>query len=122
MKFYALENAELYPMDLTAEYSAARSIGSISIGESHLFYKKFRKVYCVAYSEIRRCFRRVVLVPMKLCCGGGDMHMENLVVETEAGEIAQLPLPGERAARTAIDELKKKMPHAEFQAPKTETE
>ena len=108
---------EVDTSDLTEEYKAARTIGSIRIGENNLFFKLRLKVYFVPYDLIRRCYRRVLLVPATVCCGKGELHVENLVLCTQEGEIAQIPLPGTREAKEVMRELQMRIHDCIFAAP-----
>lgn len=117
MKFYEMTTLVQNQDELLSEYKSAREIGVIRLGEHYLYFRKSRKVYYIPYSDIRRCFRRVMLVPAKLCCGKGDFPVENLVIYGDDGELAQIQLPGTRAAKGVIEELKLKVPEADFTCP-----
>ncbi|MCI8549852.1 MAG: hypothetical protein HFI68_04535 [Lachnospiraceae bacterium] len=116
MKYYPLTGEEQEIDKLTADYKSAKEIGVVRLGAEHLYFRKSRKIYYAAYSDIRRAFRRVLLVPAKLCCGKGDLHVESLVICSDTEELAQIQLPGTRAAKGLIEELKKRLPEAEFTA------
>lgn len=103
--------------DLTEEYKGARAIGSLRIGEKNLFCRLRLKVYYIPYELICRCYRRVLLVPATVCCGKGELQVENLVICTREGEIAQLPLPGTREAKEVMRELKTRIRGCIFTAP-----
>jgi hypothetical protein len=119
MKFYPLEEnqPQAEAKQLESEYTAAREIGKIRLGEQRLYFRSGRKVYYIPYANVRRCFRRVMLVPAKLCCGKGDLEVENLVLCGDSGELAQIQLPGTRAAKILMEELKILIPEAEFGRP-----
>jgi hypothetical protein len=119
MKFYPLEEnqPQTEAKQLESEYTAAREIGKIRLGEQRLYFRSGRKIYYIPYTSIRRCFRRVMLVPAKLCCGKGDLEVENLVLCGDSGELAQIQLPGTRAAKILMEELKALIPEAEFGRP-----
>ena len=103
MRFYSLEQTQ-----------AVERIGIVRIGKERLYFRRMRKIYYIPYADIRRCFRRVMLVPAKLCCGRGDLEVENLVICTDRGEAAQIQLPGAKAGKILLEELKKRLPDAEF--------
>jgi len=63
-----------------------------------------------------------MLVPARLCCGRGELEVENLVICTDAGEAAQIQLPGAKAGKLLLEELKKRLPDAEFTPGNSETE
>ena len=117
MKFYPLTKGEV-TSSLAEDYKNARAIGVIRLGKETLYFKAKLKVYYIPYSEIRHCFRRVQQVPAKMCCGRGDFEIESLVIGDESAEQAVIQLPGTRAARELIKELKELMPGCDFSAPK----
>ena len=112
----ALDQTELKG-NAEAEYKAARRFGVVRTGEQYLFFRSGLKTFAVPYERITRCFRRVMLVPLKLCCGKGEMAVEHLVIHTGDTELAQIQLPGTREAKLLMEELKKKIPGAEFTCP-----
>ncbi|MCC8107332.1 MAG: hypothetical protein LIO99_15260 [Clostridiales bacterium] len=118
MRFYPLTAGEQPDDQLAADYRSAREIGVVRLGEMVFFFKRQRKVYYVPYEKIRRCFRRVQLVPARLCCGQGDLPVENFVICSDEGELAQIQLPGERAGKALLEEMKSRVPDAEFGCPK----
>ena len=117
MKFYPLVNTSTIVDSLDADYKNAREVGIIKLGESCFFFRKGLKVYYIAYKDITRCFRRVVAVPAQLCCGKGNFEIENLVIYAGDAEVAQIQLPGTKAAKLLMEELKVKMPDAQFSRP-----
>ena len=102
---------------LKAEYSAGRTIGNVVLGETHFFFKEKRKICYVPYTDITRVFRRVVLVQTKMCCGKGNLEVENIVICNDGGELAQVQLPGARAGIILLEEMAKKAPHAQIGKP-----
>ena len=118
MKFYPLATDVNNQDELASEYKAAREIGKVRLGELHLFLRTGLKTYYIPYRDVRRCFRRVQLVPAKMCCGKGDFEIENLVVCGEGdAELFQVQLPGTKAARILMEELEERIPEAEFGKP-----
>jgi hypothetical protein len=119
MKFYPLEEnqPQIDASALKNEYETAREIGKLRLGQLRLYFRTGRKIYYVPYANVRRCFRRVMLVPAKLCCGKGDLEIENLVICGDSGELAQIQLPGTRAAKILMEELETLIPEAEFGSP-----
>lgn len=117
MKFYPLTSGSVGQDELASEYKAAREIGKIRIGELRLFVRVGGKKYYIPYKDVRRCFRRVQIIPAKMCCGRGDFELENIVICGEEGELCQVQLPGARAALALMDELKERIPEAEFGKP-----
>jgi len=125
MKFYTVTGKLLEGEALEAEWKNSRQIGALRIADRHLFFRTIvklqRKDFCISYDDIRRCYRRVMLVPARMCCGRGDLEMEHLVIEDDTGEVAEIAMPGTRAAKEAIAELRGRIPGALFTCPeKTE--
>ena len=117
MKFYPLVTTVVNVDSLDTEYKNAREIGIIKLGESCLFFRKGLKVSYISYKDITRCFRRVMAVPAQLCCGKGNFEIENLVIYAGDAEVAQIQLPGTKAAKALLEELKVKAPDAQFSRP-----
>ena len=121
MKFYSVvENTseEKDSESLEKEYKEAREFGVVRVGAGHLFFRAKLKHYFIPYTQIYRCFRRVMAVPAKMCCGRGDFEMENLVICGNGDvELAQIQLPGKRAAQELMKELKFRMPNGNFSVP-----
>lgn len=122
MKFYSLTTVSADMNTLATDYESAREIGIIRLGESCLFFRKRLKKYYIPYTDITRCFRRVMTVPAKLCCGKGEFAIEHLVLFAGEKEVAQIQLPGTKAARILMDEMKIKAPNAQFFRPEGNTD
>ena len=116
MKFYPVTTAAP-DAALKADYDVGRSVGNVQLGNAYLFFKEKRKLYYIAYAEMTRVFRRVMLVQTKMCCGKGNLEIENIVICGEAGELAQIQLPGARAGVILLEEVAKKAPHAQIGKP-----
>ena len=112
MKFCPLSTVTAEPEGLQEEYKAGREIGKIRLGQSHFFFRSMRKIFYIPYTGIRRYFRRVMLVPAKLCCGKGEFQIENLVICGDAGELAQIELPGTQAAKVLMECMNELAPDA----------
>lgn len=122
MKFYSMLDGKSVKEDLRPDYDSAHEIGILRLGAEHLFFRKMMKVYSISYTEITQCFRRVMLVPAKMCYGSGDLRVENLVICHDGKEIAQLQLPGTKAAQLLMEELKEKAPYIDFSSPSKKEE
>ena len=118
MRFYPLTDVQVEESQLNEEYKVAREIGKIRMGELRLYFRAGLKTYYIPYRCIHRLFRRVLAVPAKLCCGKGDFEIEHLVVcGADDKELAQIQLPGKKAAQILMEELKQRVPEAEFGRP-----
>lgn len=117
MKFYSLTSTQVEMNSLESEYKSGREIGIVKLGESCLFFRRKLKVYYIPYTEITRCFRRVMTVPATLCCGKGNFAIEHLVIYSGDAEVAEIQIPGTNAARILMDELKVRVPGGSFRSP-----
>ena len=104
---------------LTEEYRAAHAVGVFRVGADHLFFRAGLKYYAIPCAAVTRFFRRVQQVPAKMCCGKGNFQIESLVLcgraaDGSEAELAQIQLPGVKAAKLLMEELKEKLPDAEF--------
>lgn len=122
MRFYLLgADGEVNKPALSAELQAAKQWGKLFLGKEHLFFRAgWFKVCAIPYGVVRRCFRRVQLIPLKLRGDQKEIRAESLVVCGDGGELAQIPLPGAEAARKVMAELEKKIPDAQFGKPTDE--
>lgn len=103
---------------LAAEYKSGRDIGGITLGDTCLFFKVRLKVNYIPYADITRVFRRVQLVQTKMCCGKGNLEIENIVIcGPDETEIAQIQLPGERAGVIVLEEIAKMDPEIKIGKP-----
>ena len=118
MKFESLTSPEADISALQEEYKQAREIGKLRLGQRHLYFRSGLRSYYIPYSDIQRYFRRVLRVPAKMCCGKGDFEIENLVICGEKGELAQIQLPGQKAARIVMECLAELAPNAAVGAAK----
>lgn len=105
MKFYPLKEAEENTESLQTEYKSAQEIGKLRIGTERLYFRSARKIFYIPYTDIHRYFRRVMLVPAKLCCGKGDLAIEHLVICDTDSELAQIQLPGSHAAKVLMERM-----------------
>lgn len=118
MRFYPLLATGTEEAGLDGEYKDAREIGKVKMGELHLFVKSGLKTYFIAYRDVRRLFRRVEAVPARMCCGRGNFEIENLVICGDGDkELAQIQLPGKKAAQILMKELEERVPEAQFGCP-----
>lgn len=118
MRFHPASTTIAESAMLQNEYGAARQIGAVRIARTVLFFRAGLRIYYIPYEAVRCCFRRVYQVPVKMCCGQGEIEYEHLVISDGEKEIADIPLPGTKAAQELIGLLKEKMPEADFRSPR----
>lgn len=112
MKFNPLKTAEMNMESLQTEYKNAREIGKLRLGTERLYFRSARKIFYISYTDIHRYFRRVMLVPAKLCCGKGELAVEHLVICDTDSELAQVQLPGSHAAKVLMEQMSELAPDA----------
>lgn len=112
MKFEPLTRPVEDEASLREEHRQAREIGNLRLGQENLYFRSGLKVYYIPYGDISRYFRRVMQVPAKLCCGRGNFEIENLVLCGESGELAQIQLPGAKAAKIVMERMAELAPDA----------
>ncbi len=111
MKFYPIEESVEETKVLSQDYKSGHEIGVIRLGEHCLFFKRLLKTYYIKYSDLFRAYRRVLLVPAKMCCASGDLPVENLVIHNSKDqEVAVISVPGAKAGILLLEELKLKSP------------
>lgn len=113
MKFVSLSSARTEENALPrSEYAQAYAVGKLRLGQEHLFFRVGLRAYFIAYRDINRYFRRVTQVPARLCCGRGNFEIESLVICDAQRELAQIELPGPRAAKAVMARLAELAPDA----------
>ncbi len=118
MKFIDLtDKSRINSVELANEYRSSHSYGVATIGSTHLFIKKGLNVYCIAYKDADRIFRRIRSVRAMMCCDNGELEIEYLVVMKDGNELIEVQLPGQKAARMLMEELKSMSPGVELTAP-----
>ena len=117
MKFRNASRQVITGPELKKEYDASHAIGNVRAGKEHLFFRSGLSVYALKYTELERCYRRVMRVPMKMCCGAGQLDVEYLVAEDASGDLAQIQLPGRKAAVMLMEELRAAAPQLQLTKP-----
>ena len=117
MRFLGMDGKAIDNASLETAYKSAHAVGVLRIADEGIFFRAGLKNYFLPYEGVRKCFRRVMNVPAKMCCGRGDFSVESIVFANEEKELAEVQLPGEKAAKLVFAELKEKMPDIDFSAP-----
>ena len=117
MRFYSLSgNDKTEEAILKAQFDSGHQIGVVSVADDYLFVKKRLKTFFISYKDADRIFKRVCVVTANICCEGGDLRFDYLVVYKDS-KLIEVQLPGEKAARILFDELKEKAPFLCLTAP-----
>ena len=120
MSYYSLTSGKINKEQgsaLSAEFSDGHTIGSVTVSQNNLFIKKGLRRYFIAYSEADRIFRRVRRLHANICCGDGDIEVEYLVIGVNGAEVMEVTLPGKKAARMLMDEIRQTAPDLDTAAP-----
>lgn len=112
MKYTSLTSRTEEKALLHSEYAQAYAVGKLRLGQERLYFRAGFTTYYIPYCDIRRYFRRVTQVPAKLCCGKGNFEIESLVVCDSDKELAQIDLPGTRAAKAVMVRMAELAPDA----------
>lgn len=120
MRFIPLIPSDVSSDVLTKEYKNKedKEVANVKLSTDYLFFKTGLRTYFIAYSDIHRFFRRVMMVAAKIGCCSGEMPVDYVVLcDKDDRELAQIQMPGERAAKGLMDELKVRLPHAKLGKP-----
>ena len=118
MKFIKLtDSTKTDSSELAQEYRSGHSYGVVVIGSGNLFVKKGLKIYYISYKDADRIFRRVRRVNAMMCCENGELEIEYLVVSANGRELIEIQLPGQKAAKMLMDELRNSVEGVELSAP-----
>lgn len=118
MRFYSLTKKDTTPPEeLKAQFDAGHQVGVVCVGKDFLFVRKRFRTYFVAYGDAERIFRRVQTVQVNMCCEQGDLQFDYLVVMLDGKEVLEAQLPGAKAARLLMEELKETGAGCSFMAP-----
>lgn len=123
MAFYSLVSGKVNKSshhDLSGELREGHTIGPVTVSKNNLFIKKGLRRYYIAYAEAERIFRRVRRLHANICCGDGDIEVEYLVIGIDGREVMEVTLPGKKAARMLMDEIRQTAPDLDTAAPKRE--
>ena len=120
MKYTPLYASELNnetDKSLTVRYKAGHTIGSVTVSEGYLFIKKWLRRYYISYEAAQKIFRRVRRLHANICCGDGDIEVDYLVVMADDNELIEVTLPGRKAAKQLMDEIRQAAPSLDTAAP-----
>ncbi len=112
------DNAET----LTRELREGHAYGAVTVAQNNLFIRRGTRTYYMPYNDAQKIFRRVRRLHANICCGDGDIEVDYLVVMAGDKEIAEIALPGRKAAKMLMDELKSTSPETDFAAPPRDPE
>ncbi|MBO4678042.1 MAG: hypothetical protein J5626_00070 [Lachnospiraceae bacterium] len=109
MKFKSISGREEQSDVLRTDYESGTKVGIISLGNSHLFFRKFFSVYYISYTDLSAAYRRVYMMNGRK----NSLSAEYLVLVSDGKEIANIGVPGTKSAREILETIKEKAPHVE---------
>lgn len=118
MKFYSLTKKDnTDDKTLKAHFDSGHRIGAVCVADDYIFVKKRLRTYFIAYKDADRIYRRVRTYMVNMCCEQGDLRFDYIIIYKDGNELIEAELPGEKAARMLLDEIKEKAPSLNFAAP-----
>jgi len=109
MKFYPLDSEVPEKDNLVSDLKNGHEIGVITLGDKCLFFKRYLKTFYIPYTDLKRAYRRVLLVPAKMCCASGELPVESLVIHNSKDEeVAVVSVPGGNAPAILLKEIGEK--------------
>lgn len=113
MKFIPLTVA-LEQIELEQEFSKIAEKKKVSLGESCIFIKRFRKQLYIPYEQIVWAFRRVETVNGKMRRNQTVFEVQHLVMVTPDKKQFDILIESKEAANMILDRISEKNPTAEI--------
>lgn len=107
MKFICLAGAEEEKEVLINEFRAAKRMGEVRMGETHLFYRYFIRIRYVSFEEIMKAYLR------KESGESGEFLLQEyyLMLKTRNGVLHKLRMEREEYAREILHCFEKEYSH-----------
>lgn len=102
---------------LTVRYKEGHAIGPVIVADGCIFVKKGLRNYYMEYASAEKIFRRVRRLHANICCGDGDIEVEYLVIQKDGRELIEVTLPGKKAAKMLMEEIRQAAPGLDTAAP-----
>lgn len=117
MKFECYTSTKMEQAVCKEDFASADGMNNVFFGDKAVYLKKLTKILYIPYADMDRIFRRVMQVPVKMCCGRGDLEIQYLVIMKEDKQIIELQVPSKTGAVILFDEVKKRAPQLQFTRP-----
>ena len=102
-----------------AEIKAGERLGPVVLGDTDFIFKAGFTKYYIPYSEIKRLFRRVKVLPIKnKKTGENSLQVEYVVLMNREKELAEIQLPGKKTAEDILLKVSEKNPEIETVCPR----
>lgn len=109
-----IAGAQLPEELLEREFSQARNIGKVQLGESCLFFKKFSGATYLPYGRILRVWLRQEEVKARMCCATANFDQFYLVLACADGQERQGQVEGKADGQRCLDHIAAKNPEVKI--------
>ena len=109
---WSLPDGELEP-----DWSQARDIGKVRLGERCLYLSKFSGASYLPYEKITRVWLRQEEVNAKMCCGQVNLDQFYLMVQTGDGQTLKAQVLGKDPGKAALSHVSARNPEAQVGPP-----
>lgn len=111
MKFKPEIPEALLPAEaLEADFSQAREVGKVRLGEQCLFLKKFSGVSYLPYGQILRAWLRQEEVRARMCCATANFDQFYLVMACADGQERRGEVPDKAVGQQCLDHIAARNP------------
>ena len=100
-----IAGAQLPEELLEREFSQARNIGKVQLGESCLFFKKFSGATYLPYGRILRVWLRQEEVKARMCCATANFDQFYVVMDCADGRQRQGQVLDKDTGKAALDHI-----------------
>ena len=102
------------PEALEQDFSQARSVGKVRLGEDCLFIRKFSGTTYLPYSRIVRAWLRQEEVRARMCCATANFDQFFLVMACSDGEERRVQVEDKAAGQVCLDHIAAKNPEVKI--------
>ena len=95
---------------LAQDYTRARNMGRVHLGEACLYLRRFSGVSCLPYSQITRAWLRQEEVKARMCCATANFDQFYLVMACADGQERRGQVIDKDAGKAALDHISDKNP------------
>ena len=109
-----IAGAQLPEELLEREFSQARNIGKVQLGESCLFFKKFSGATYLPYGRILRAWLRQEEVKARMCCATANFDQFYVVMSCGGGHEVRWQVEDKAAGQRVLDHISAQNPAVEI--------
>jgi len=115
-----IAGAQLPEELLEREFSQARNIGKVQLGESCLFFKKFSGATYLPYGRILRAWLRQEEVKARMCCATANFDQFYVVMDCDDGQQRRGQVIDKSTGQSCLDHIAARNPAAKIAYAKPE--